>query len=422
MRTGMRPRSCARSAALRLRPRPGRGFPRLAARSRRPSPRISRASPARPLEIGCCGCATRRCRRRRVQRTHRGSLSASISRYRFRPMPTSCAAALAPGLRAAPAGLDRAPKAAAAGRPGAGRPRRAAAAARRGPAFDSPLAAARVDAAARPAPALVPGVAGDPARSAASTRAGLPLSELDLPPLEPIPAWRTERAPRARPPAGPRAACCSADDERLPGAAATQPARRPPGRRRPGDALPRREAALAEPGQAAAGRLAACWRRRGRRPALPRPARLLRPPAGRAAAPVPARRPAGDGGRPGRGCRARPSARCSAPARPTATRTRSPRPPATSTPSRASTTATSPSRTRRWPSASGRSGCWTCWPSMCRLPRPPRRDRDRADAGRSRFYPTNGVGLGHVTRLLAIARRLPAGTSRSSSRPATRWR
>ena len=41
-----------------------------------------------------------------------------------------------------------------------------------------------------------------------------------------------------------------------------------------------------------------------------------------------------------------------------------------------------------------------------RLPRPARpraRDAKRAIA----FYPTNGVGLGHVTRLLAIARRLP---------------
>lgn len=52
--------------------------------------------------------------------------------------------------------------------------------------------------------------------------------------------------------------------------------------------------------------------------------------------------------------------------------------------------------------------------AFMRLPRPAARPalRPRQPASRPRtvaFYPTNGVGLGHVTRLLAIAHRLPPG-------------
>ena len=53
-----------------------------------------------------------------------------------------------------------------------------------------------------------------------------------------------------------------------------------------------------------------------------------------------------------------------------------------------------------------------------RTPRPAAAGPDRR---RIAFYPTNGIGLGHVARLLAVARRLDPAHEPSSSPPATRW-
>ena len=271
---------------------------------------------------------------------------------------------------------------------------------------------------ARPPPALVPRQPDRSASNAASTRPACRLSPPDLPPLEPIAAWRTERNPRghARPVLG---RMLRPDDDRLP-AGRDAVAGGASGRARPRDALSRRRGGAGGAGQAVARGLADLRRRRGRRAALPRPARPLRPPPGRAAPPVPARRPPGHGGRPRGGARPRASAPSWAPAPPIASRTRWPRPRATCWPSRASTPATSPSRMRPWPSGSGRSGSSTSWPSMfaCRdrragAPWRPAPDRILPDQRRRARATSPGSSPS------------PAGcrraTSRSSSRPVTRW-
>ena len=133
--------------------------------------------------------------------------------------------------------------------------------------------------------------------------AGLPLDPADLPPLEPIAAWRTARQPRGN--AAPiLGRMLRLDDDRLPKSRDRALSAHP--------IEPDLEMRFLGGETALAGLvtpLPPAWRIMAgddrRRAAFPRPARLLRPLSGRAPAPVPARRPAGHGGRQGGGDRPR---------------------------------------------------------------------------------------------------------------------
>ena len=141
------------------------------------------------------------------------------------------------------------------------------------------------------------------AGSIASMPPACPAPARDLPPLEPIAAWRTERNPR-RQAAQSWGACCASTTTGCRRAATTCS--------RPIPAEPDLEMRFLGGEAALAGLvkpLPTAWRifaaRSRRRQALPRPARPLCPPPGRAATPVPARRPPGHGRRPGRDARPR---------------------------------------------------------------------------------------------------------------------
>ena len=228
---------------------------------------------------------------------------------------------------------------------------------------------------------------------------GLALDTDDLRPCELMSSWRTPRlaSGRRRPVLG---RIIRRDDDRLP-ASREAAARRLPSRPGPRDALPRRRGSLARAGQAAAGKLADPGPRRGLLQALPGTPRRLRAVPGRPRPPLPARGAAGDGG----WAASHPAPRLSAHAR---RRTGLPRPRPGGRdhplPARRATllrplpcgAGRGPGRTLLPAAAAGPAGRWR--PSRAG-PAPPAR---RTIA----LYPTNGVGLGHVTRLLAVAHRL----------------
>ena len=289
-----------------------------------------------------------------------------------------------------------------------------------GPAFDAGLAAAVIDGSHRQAPAVVPGLPGDPQAVLASMPRACPSPARDLPPLEPIAAWRTERNRRGggRPVLG---RMLRFDDDRLPAGRDALLAAHP--------AEPDLEMRFLGGEAALAGLvkpLPPAWQ------IFPRDAIGARRFLARLDLYVhhqdePQRqfpRGALQAMAAGRVVTLGPGFRSVLGAGPrlSRARTRSPRPRATSRPSRASTTATSPSRTRPWPSgsapqrAAGPAGR-ACPPAATGTPAGQARP-----ARRSPSTPPTAWAWAMSPGCSRSRAGCRPTASRSSSPPATRWR